>query len=289
MLVHRDPQDLRSKLSRAESIMKLSGMCRKLETEQEKVLPFHTLAEAVPVPQQPHLAQWEEEEQEDQHVQQDQQVQQGMQGLHVSLPQQQQQQRSQEGWEPGRLSQASSLVPWQQQQRWSAVGLDDNGQPVADCDYLNRCLCMWVGGWHVCAQLQALCMQSRPVDAAGKGEAAATLIIIISDVRNLAVSFCVSWSRFFKRYNKVVLDVAAINKERGRLEQENTDLRQLLKTFLDGIRWVATVSQRGDSLLRNDQDSCGVMLGHRQGCSKDTCSGTTVDCPLLLSPLLQRE
>jgi hypothetical protein len=42
--------------------------------------------------------------------------------------------------------------------------------------------------------------------------------------------------RFFKRYNKVVLDVAAVSKERGRLEQENADLRQLLKTFLDGIR-----------------------------------------------------
>lgn len=43
--------------------------------------------------------------------------------------------------------------------------------------------------------------------------------------------------RFFKRYNNVVLDVAAVNKERGRLEQENADLRQLLKTFLDCIRW----------------------------------------------------
>lgn len=45
--------------------------------------------------------------------------------------------------------------------------------------------------------------------------------------------------RFFKRYNKVVLDVAAVERERGRLEHENEDLRQLLKTFLDGIRWVA--------------------------------------------------
>jgi hypothetical protein len=42
--------------------------------------------------------------------------------------------------------------------------------------------------------------------------------------------------RFFKRYNTVLLDVAAVGKERSRLEQENADLRQLLKTFLDGIR-----------------------------------------------------
>jgi hypothetical protein len=34
----------------------------------------------------------------------------------------------------------------------------------------------------------------------------------------------------------VVLDVAAVDRERGRLEQENADLRQLLKSFLDGIR-----------------------------------------------------
>lgn len=43
--------------------------------------------------------------------------------------------------------------------------------------------------------------------------------------------------RFFNRYNKVVLDVAAVDREKGRLEQENEDLRQLLKTFLDGIRY----------------------------------------------------
>lgn len=45
-----------------------------------------------------------------------------------------------------------------------------------------------------------------------------------------------AWCRFFKRHNKVVLDVAAVDRERSRLEQENADLRQLLKNFLDGIR-----------------------------------------------------
>jgi hypothetical protein len=34
----------------------------------------------------------------------------------------------------------------------------------------------------------------------------------------------------------VALDVAAVDKERSRLERENVELRQLLKTFLDGIR-----------------------------------------------------
>jgi hypothetical protein len=50
--------------------------------------------------------------------------------------------------------------------------------------------------------------------------------------------------RFFKRYNKVVLDVAAVDRERGRLEQENADLRQLLKSFLDGIRCAVVQSAK---------------------------------------------
>lgn len=122
-------QDLRSKLSRAEAILKLTGMCRKLETEQEKVLPFHSLAEAVPVPEQPHLVQWEAEQQDQQ------QLVQGLQALKVSLPQQQQQQ-----YEGTSQPASPGLGPQQQQQQqqWTAVGLDDSGQPVSDWDYLNR-------------------------------------------------------------------------------------------------------------------------------------------------------
>lgn len=135
-------QDLRSKLSRAEAILKLAGMCRKLETEQEKVLPFQSLSEAVPVPEQPHLFEWQQQQQDqqqpDQHEQQDQQQQQltqGLQGLSVSLTPP----SLQQGLEQGRPSQPASPVPGQQQQRqWTAVGLDDNGLPVNDWDYLNR-------------------------------------------------------------------------------------------------------------------------------------------------------
>jgi hypothetical protein len=42
-------------------------------------------------------------------------------------------------------------------------------------------------------------------------------------------------SRFFKRFNKALLDRAAIDREQARLAKENEDLRQLLKSFLDGI------------------------------------------------------
>jgi hypothetical protein len=50
-------QELRKKLAKAESILKLAEVCRKMETEQEKVLPFWSLGEAVPVPDSPCLPQ----------------------------------------------------------------------------------------------------------------------------------------------------------------------------------------------------------------------------------------
>jgi len=40
---------------------------------------------------------------------------------------------------------------------------------------------------------------------------------------------------FFQRFNKVMLDVMAIEKERERLRNENGDLRSILKQYLDGI------------------------------------------------------
>jgi hypothetical protein len=41
--------------------------------------------------------------------------------------------------------------------------------------------------------------------------------------------------RFFKRFNKAFLDKTAIDKEKGRLQKENADLRSILKQYLDGI------------------------------------------------------
>ena len=40
---------------------------------------------------------------------------------------------------------------------------------------------------------------------------------------------------FLQRFNKVVIDRVAIEREKGRLEKENEDLRTLLKQYLDGI------------------------------------------------------
>ncbi len=40
---------------------------------------------------------------------------------------------------------------------------------------------------------------------------------------------------FFRKVNKVTLDKLALERERARLEQENSDLRTILKQYLDGI------------------------------------------------------
>lgn len=40
---------------------------------------------------------------------------------------------------------------------------------------------------------------------------------------------------FLRKYNSVLLDKEAIKREEGRLQQENADLRSILKQYLDGI------------------------------------------------------
>ena len=54
---------------------------------------------------------------------------------------------------------------------------------------------------------------------------------------------------FFKRYNKVLLDKYAIMKEESRLKQENQDLRNILKQYLDGISVNADVINEPNPLL----------------------------------------
>ena len=115
-------KSLQGKLERAERILKLAELARKLETEREKVLPFYESSV-------------EEEEKA-----------------------------------------AADAADIRKSLQTSATGKD--GQVVEEWDYLNN---------------------------------------------------------FFKRYNKVLLDETAIERERDRLQRENTDLRSILKQYLDGI------------------------------------------------------
>ncbi len=54
---------------------------------------------------------------------------------------------------------------------------------------------------------------------------------------------------FFRRFNKVHLDVLAIKKERFRLKTENTQLRSILKQFLDGVAVSEDILSKPNPLL----------------------------------------
>mmetsp|Transcript_30030 Transcript_30030/g.66514 ORF Transcript_30030/g.66514 Transcript_30030/m.66514 type:complete len:550 (-) Transcript_30030:342-1991(-) len=140
---------LKKKLTTAENILKLSELCRKYETEQEKVLPFFTPGQA------------------------------GEEGGDAELeavPE------GAEGYEAeGLMTKEAGTTSTSQdpnKPKFSSFGVDDAGKEVEEWDYLNR---------------------------------------------------------FFKRFNKALLDKTAIDKERTRLEKENSDLRSILKQYLDGI------------------------------------------------------
>ena len=135
---------LKKKIGAAENMLKLADHCRKLETEQEKVLPFFNLG------------------QDDQLSEEDLLAQEELKAAAQELA----------GEIAGSSSQSDGKA------KMHSYGVDDEGKPVEEWDYLNR---------------------------------------------------------FFKRFNKALLDKTSIDKERSRLEKENADLRSILKQYLDGI------------------------------------------------------
>ncbi len=56
-------------------------------------------------------------------------------------------------------------------------------------------------------------------------------------------------AQFYSRYNKVLLDQLAIEEERTRLRQENQELKQLLKQYLDGVTVSEEVMAKENPLL----------------------------------------
>jgi dynein regulatory complex subunit 2 len=54
---------------------------------------------------------------------------------------------------------------------------------------------------------------------------------------------------FYKRYNKVLLDKVAIDKQKGSLEKENMFFKSLLKQYLDGVSVNNDVMNSSNPLL----------------------------------------
>lgn len=152
-------EQLQSKLTVADNILKLAELARKYETEQEKVLPFFSPAEAA------GLTGNGSDEEDDV----DPLAGGGERDSLTGGPEA-------AGAGPSSSSKAAGGAD---KPRLSSYGLDPKtGEEVGEWDYLNR---------------------------------------------------------YFKKFNKALLDKSAIDKEKSRLERENADLRSILKQYLDGI------------------------------------------------------
>ena len=92
--------------------------------------------------------------------------------------------------------------------------------------------------------------------------------------------------RFYRRYNKAMLDVAAVDRERARLGAENADLRGLLKGYLDGISIDTGVMDTPCNPLLLVNSKLQVMLEERRkACSSPRSGGalSATEKALLLS------
>lgn len=163
---------LRKKLETAQSILKLAEVARKYESEQEKVLPFFTPGQAV-------------DEEEAAAMEQEVAAAMAEDAKAVAAA------AAAEADQAGPSTSAAAA----DKPNFSSQGVDDQGRPVEEWDYLNR---------------------------------------------------------FFRKFNKVVLDKAAIDKEKARLQRENDDLRAILKQYLDGI-------SVNDDVLNNPVNSLMVV------------------------------
>jgi len=76
---------------------------------------------------------------------------------------------------------------------------------------------------------------------------------------------------FYKRYNKVLLDVMAIDREKERLRNENGDLRSILKQYLDGISVNEDVINNPNPLLVVNHKTNIVMPSQHQRPPPNTC------------------
>lgn len=126
-------QDLRCKIGKAESVLKLAEMCRKLETEQEKVIPFWNItAVSATAPGQQGDDGFLDKQQ--QQILKDLQQSGDRIGEQEGSSNLQQQQLG----ETGVLGVVPAAVGSSSPPALHAVGLDEEGKLVEEWDYLNK-------------------------------------------------------------------------------------------------------------------------------------------------------
>lgn len=82
---------------------------------------------------------------------------------------------------------------------------------------------------------KALLSQTERAPVVPKEQPAAGPCTWRSDEENNPIPAEQALLRFHNRHNKAALDLLSLRSERSRLEQENADLRALLKRYLDGV------------------------------------------------------
>merc|ERR550514_1386286 len=144
---------LTEKKELAERILKLAELARKLETEQEKVLPFSDISDQLSSDEEAMVAQQSAE----------------LKAVMVNKD-----------------GDGADVSPF------SSTAVDAEGKPVEEWNYLDN---------------------------------------------------------FYKKFNKVMLDKLAVEREKERLEKENQDLQSILKQYLDGISINKEVMDANNPLL----------------------------------------
>jgi hypothetical protein len=185
--------ELRRKLAKAAAVLRLAEVCRRLETEQEKVLPFWSVEEAVPIAEAGGAGS----------------------GDGAGADQ-----------DEGAVAAAAAGLEGGSGSFGAAAGaLEAVAEEQRRSDGGEQSVSFFAGG------------SSKRASSHGGGSAASNARLHATAVgeEGREVEECEVLGNFFKRYNKALLDKAAIDREQTRLTKENEDLRQLLKSFLDGI------------------------------------------------------
>ncbi|EFJ45142.1 hypothetical protein VOLCADRAFT_106097, partial [Volvox carteri f. nagariensis] len=197
---------LRGKLALAENIFKLAELARKYETEQEKVLPFWSPTEAV---QGPAAAATEAEATAT------------ATGVDAAAA-------AASGGGAAAATEAAELGDEPSAAQLGELGLRPPPLPEDAAGAAS-------GSGKATAGASGRGAGAPPSSAASTANKPRFSSFGLDPTSGKEVEEWDYLNRFFKRYNKALLDKAAIDKEKARLERENADLRSILKQYLDGI------------------------------------------------------
>lgn len=217
---------LKGKLERAKRVLSLGEVCRKLETEEEKVLPFYR--ETVT-----------EEDVDDLQAEAEA-------GTEEAMVAAEQAGDAVEAFKAEVEEAAAAKAAEQGEAAAAAEGdqfLEDEDAEgsagAAAAEPLSETR----------ATVKALSESKRRGPPLAQLPGPTDLHAVAYDQHNRRVDTYDAMDNFWKRYNKVLLDKLAVDRERQMLEAENLELRAILKQYLDGLSVNEEVLSQDNTLL----------------------------------------